>query len=254
MGPTWSNYVQVSPSFLCRTGMSKSGREGDLHNFSRVWTQLALELLAGSLINIFNIIVDYFFHAKAWSLKNRQSLDNLDMFSQHLTASANRATCFLVMLKELRFTLLFNTFHIYLIYLDLCHSLHVPCPWFHDSSLITTSIELPRTKHWSHAWRTSWCAKVTGLKRDLSPWFKIHRARRWSQVQTWCFNLFQIMLNHAPGFQWVPMASAPPLGACRMHCWELPACTWHDFDVNDAQSQRIVKFFVCFLSSAARCC
>jgi hypothetical protein len=32
-------------------------------------------------------------------------------------------------------------------------------------------------------------------------------------------------------------AFAPPLGACRMHCWELPVCTWlNDFkDVNDAR-------------------
>ena len=32
-----SNMVQLCPSpSLCRTGMSKSDREGDLHNFSRV--------------------------------------------------------------------------------------------------------------------------------------------------------------------------------------------------------------------------
>ena len=210
---------------LCRT-VSKSNREGDLHNFSRVWTQLALELLGSSLTEIGDVG-----SATSATFSNIQQPK-----SENFIKLLNFQTRTICNLRTRRITADFQIYqalqmHLALVYACVCRGYESQIDNHQSEKLgvrltvrsacIFLSMILwfftghcmnwPWTNHWSHAWRTSWYANVTGLKRDLSPRFiKIHRTHR-SQVLQFCFKMF-------PRFQWIPMAQ--PLH----HHWALVEC------------------------------
>lgn len=199
---------------LSRTGMSKSDREGDLHNFSRVWTQLALELLGSSLRDR---------NRRRWICKDISNIQQPKSENFWISKQERFATCALAGLPRI-----FKSTKLSKCTSHLCVRVSVVAtnrkltttkvknlesdwqsdlpafslsmiPWFFTGHCMNW----PWTNHWSHAWRTSWCANVTGLKRDLSPRFiKIHRTHRShrSQVLQFCFKMF-------PRFQWIPVDS-----------------------------------------------